>query len=132
MNKKTCIGDKIRLIRTLKGLSQENMAAMLNISLMTYGDIERNKKDVPINRLNEIATILGVSIQDILALGESVNNFFDKCSQNAMFNQNVSQFNNANEQLLVLQLENAKLENEKLRLEKEKLELELQLQKNKE
>ena len=130
MNKKSYIGDKIRLIRTLKGLSQENMAAMLNVSLMTYGDIERNKKDVPLNRLNEIATILGVSIQDILTLGESVNNFFDKCSQTAMFNHNVSQSNNVNEQLLALQLENAKLEIEKLKLEKEKLELVLQLQKS--
>ena len=51
------IGEKIRGIRTLKGLSQENMAEMLGLSLLSYGDIERGKKDVNMNRLEQIAKL---------------------------------------------------------------------------
>ncbi len=51
------IGEKIRGIRTLKGLSQENMAEMLGLSLLSYGDIERGKKDVNMNRLEQIAEL---------------------------------------------------------------------------
>ena len=44
------IGEKIRKIRTLKGLSQENMATMLEISLVAYGDIERCKTNLTNSR----------------------------------------------------------------------------------
>lgn len=40
------IGDKIRSLRMIKGYSQENMADILGISSIAYGDIERNKTDV--------------------------------------------------------------------------------------
>jgi transcriptional regulator with XRE-family HTH domain len=69
------IGEKIRSIRTLKGFSQENMADMLDISLPTYADIERGKKDVTINRLEQIAEKLGVTLNDVLAFNERVANF---------------------------------------------------------
>ncbi len=73
------IGDKIRNIRIIKGFSQENMAEMLKMSLVAYGDIERNKKEPKKNRLDQIASILGVSTSDILAFGDRVSNFFDQC-----------------------------------------------------
>lgn len=34
------IGDKIRSLRIIKGYSQENMADILGISSIAYGDIE--------------------------------------------------------------------------------------------
>ncbi len=37
---KMVIGDKIRNLRSLKALSQENMADALKMFLPTYGDIE--------------------------------------------------------------------------------------------
>jgi len=112
------LGDKIRNIRTLKGLSQENMADMLNLSSVAYGDIERNKKDVTMKRLEQIAEILGISTTDILTFGDRVSNFFDQCNQtNVVTGQNGNQtyYNDTRE--IQHQLEKAQLEIEKLRLE---------------
>lgn len=58
----TNVGDKIRGIRTLKGVSQENLAEMLGLSLPAYADIERGKKEVTIKRLEQIAEKLGVTL----------------------------------------------------------------------
>jgi DNA-binding XRE family transcriptional regulator len=65
---KMLIGDKIRKFRGLKGLSQENMAEALKMSLLAYGDIERDKKDISLKRLDQIAKILGISAVGILIL----------------------------------------------------------------
>jgi transcriptional regulator with XRE-family HTH domain len=69
------VGDKIRDLRTLKKFSQENMAEMLDMSLGAYGDIERNKKDISLTRLEQIAKSLGVSVMDILSFGDKISNF---------------------------------------------------------
>ncbi len=61
----------------MKNFSQENMAAMLNISLLTYGEIERNKKDLTLSRLEQIVKTLEVDSNTIL-------NFHER----AIFNQN--------------------------------------------
>lgn len=47
------VGEKIRSLRTIKGYSQENMAELLGISSVAYGDIERNKTDVSHSRLEQ-------------------------------------------------------------------------------
>ncbi len=70
------IGDKIRKIRSLKGFSQENMADSLDISLVAYGDIERNKKDISLKRLTQIAMILNITIIDILLFNNNISFFF--------------------------------------------------------
>jgi transcriptional regulator with XRE-family HTH domain len=72
---KMIIGDKIRNLRSLKGISQENMADALKMSLPAYGDIERNKKDVTLSRLDQIAKVLSVTVADILAFNDRVSNF---------------------------------------------------------
>jgi XRE family transcriptional regulator, regulator of sulfur utilization len=51
------IGEKIRSLRTIKGYSQENIADILGISSIAYGDIERNKTDVSYSRLEQIAKV---------------------------------------------------------------------------
>jgi XRE family transcriptional regulator, regulator of sulfur utilization len=61
------LGEKIRLLRLSKGLSQENVADELRISTSAYGDIERNKTELTVSRLVKIAKILNVDIDDIIA-----------------------------------------------------------------
>jgi transcriptional regulator with XRE-family HTH domain len=73
------IGDKIRGMRLLKGLSQENMAAMMDMPLLAYGEIERGK-DIKLSRLNQIAEKLNVPSAEIVRFGETVSNFFDQCN----------------------------------------------------
>ncbi len=122
----TNVGEKIRGIRTLKGLSQENLAIMLDLSLPAYADIERGKKDVTIKRLEQIAEKLGVSLNDILSFGDRVSNFFDQChsaSVSTGTNGN-SISNNYDTREVQHKLEKALLEIDKLKAEKEKLDLE--------
>ncbi|QMW00170.1 helix-turn-helix domain-containing protein [Spirosoma foliorum] len=59
--------EKIRLERLQRGLSQENMADLLNLSTTAYGDIERGKTDLTISRLNQIASVLGISLLTLLS-----------------------------------------------------------------
>ena len=42
------ISENIRRIRQLKGLSQQNVADSLNLSRLTYGELERGRKDIGI------------------------------------------------------------------------------------
>ena len=61
-------GEKIRLKRIQKGLSQENLADMLGISTTAFGDIERNKTELTIARAKEIANTLTISLLELLGL----------------------------------------------------------------
>lgn len=116
-------GEKIRVVRLLKGYSQENMAEMLNISRLAYGEIERGKTDVSDSRLQQIAEVLGVAPADILSFGEKVNNFFDQCNGAIGINHGI-QNHNYDQRELLFEIEKLKLENENLKLQKEKAELE--------
>ena len=120
------IGDKIRDLRTLKKLSQENMAEMLDMSLGAYGDIERNKKDISLSRLEQIADKLGISVNDILAFGDRVSNFFDQCNQPNVIADNHGTNINHNYSTREVQhkLDKAILEIDKLQAEKAKAEIE--------
>ncbi len=60
------LGEKIRQIRVRKGFSQENVADMLCISTSAYGDIERNKAEVTVNRLLKIAAFFEIDVNDII------------------------------------------------------------------
>ena len=128
------IGEKIRGIRIMKGLSQENVAEMLDMSLLAYGDIERGKKDVAYSRLEQIAEKLEVSVQDILSYGDRVANFFDQCSNtNVVGNgkQRNDIVNNYDNRELQHQIDKLNLENEKLKAEKERAEMEAKYWKEK-
>jgi transcriptional regulator with XRE-family HTH domain len=59
--------EKIRLERLQRGLSQENMADLLNLSTTAYGDIERGKTDLTLSRLSQIASVLEVSPLTLLS-----------------------------------------------------------------
>ena len=124
MQNKT-LGEKIRGIRVLKDLSQENMAAMLEMSLRGYGDIERGVTDVPFSRLEQIADKLGVQVSDILAYGDRVSNFFDQCSSViAGVNNGGQTTNNYDQREAQHQIEKLQLELKLAQVEKEKAEIE--------
>lgn len=119
------VGDKIRDLRTLKKLSQQNMAEMLDMSLGAYGDIERDKKkDLTLTRLEQIANVLGVSVLDILSFGDTVSNFFDQCNGNANVGVNNGTANNYEAREIQHQNDKLQLEMKFLKAEKEKAELE--------
>ncbi|GAB2561251.1 helix-turn-helix domain-containing protein [Spirosoma aerophilum] len=100
--------EKIRLQRLQRGLSQENMADLLNLSTTAYGDIERGKTDLTLSRLAQIANVLGISPISLL-------------SDEAIPAQVVE---SKSEELVSHELETLRLTLEKQQLELDKLRLE--------
>lgn len=109
-------GEKIRAIRALKGLSQENMADLLKMSRLAYGDIERGKTDLADSRLSQIAEVLKVTPAEILAFAERMTNFFDQCN-GAIGLDNGTQTNHYDQRELKHELEKLKLQLDKLQME---------------
>jgi transcriptional regulator with XRE-family HTH domain len=69
MNK---VHEKIKQIRELKNYSREYLANSLGISARAYGKIESGETQLTINRLVEIAKILGVTPEEILGFDASI------------------------------------------------------------
>lgn len=66
MNNKTTIGEKIRLIRTMKGLSQENISQDLGLSQKAYSKIERGETKLTLDMIEKISMVFQMEPQDIL------------------------------------------------------------------
>lgn len=64
------LGDKIRKIRDLRGLKQEEIAAKLHITAQAYSKIERNETKIDLERLKQIADALDISVADIEAFSD--------------------------------------------------------------
>ena len=75
---------KLKQLRELKNFTQEYVAQQLGLSTRAYSKIETGETQLTINRLNEIATILGVD--PIEALGFDHENIFNNCSQEGHYN----------------------------------------------
>jgi transcriptional regulator with XRE-family HTH domain len=56
------IGERIQEIRTARGYTQKQVAALIDIDVSNYAKIERNEADVNITRLEDIAKALKVNI----------------------------------------------------------------------
>lgn len=59
------IGQKIRIERTKKGLSQEKLAELTKMSMKTLGRIERGQSDFVISNLIEIANALEINLNEL-------------------------------------------------------------------
>jgi transcriptional regulator with XRE-family HTH domain len=68
-------GEKIRLIREMRGWSQENVAARLGILQNAYSRIETNQTKLDSAMLVKIAEVLEVSPMDILSAQPAIINF---------------------------------------------------------
>lgn len=66
------IAENIRAIRLLRNLNQENMAEDLKMSQQNYSKIERGERDIKFSKLEAIANILGVEIEDILSFDDKI------------------------------------------------------------
>ncbi|MBD1363481.1 helix-turn-helix transcriptional regulator [Mucilaginibacter sp. ZT4R22] len=68
-------GEKIKMIRELRGFSQENVAAKLGIAQNAYSRIETNQTKLDSAMLVKVAEVLGVSPMDILSGQPAIVNF---------------------------------------------------------
>jgi len=67
------LGNKIRHLRSLKNYSQENMAELLEMSPSGYARIEQGKTDVQVSRLEKIAKILEIPLEELMKLDDTGN-----------------------------------------------------------
>lgn len=79
------IGNKLRMMRVLKGFTQEEVALKLNMERRTYANLENNTTKIDVPRINQIASLYGIEVEEIMNFDE--NKAFDKC-----FNKNVEAF----------------------------------------
>jgi transcriptional regulator with XRE-family HTH domain len=70
--------EKIKHVRTLKKVSQAEMADKLGIAQNNYGKIERGVTELTIQRLYQIAEILEVSIEMLMGLFRDSSFFAEK------------------------------------------------------
>lgn len=75
------IGTKIKKLRELRNFTQEYMAKNLEMTPSGYGKIERDETEVSYQKLEKIAEVLGINVEDII-------NFNEKLVFNIMHNQN--------------------------------------------
>jgi transcriptional regulator with XRE-family HTH domain len=74
--------ERIKFFRGLKGWTQEDMAEKLNMSVTGYGNIERGDTNVSLLKLEEVAKVLGIELQELfsstgkvlISFGEKPNN----------------------------------------------------------
>ncbi len=64
------INEKIKMLRELNHLTQENMAEKLALSTNGYAKMERGETGIQVERLVQIANIFGVEPSDLIALNE--------------------------------------------------------------
>jgi transcriptional regulator with XRE-family HTH domain len=88
------VHEKIKVMRLFKNLTQEEMAEKLGYaSIQGYAKLERGETDPTLGKLEDIAKVLSVSLQDLLGLNESnVVNIAGNCCQHIRYNhsQNVT------------------------------------------
>lgn len=68
-------GEKIKIIRELRGFSQEYMANKLEVAQNTYSKIETGQTKLTAEMLKKISDLLGVSPVDILSNQPAIINF---------------------------------------------------------
>lgn len=60
------IGSRIKNLRIRKGISQKDMAEMLDIPRSTYSNYENDNREPSIETLEKIASILGINTSDLI------------------------------------------------------------------
>lgn len=65
------IGEKIKQVREKQNLTQQSMADELGITSNGYGKIERGDSGINLDKLEKIAEILKVKLEDLMDLEKS-------------------------------------------------------------
>jgi transcriptional regulator with XRE-family HTH domain len=67
------IGFKIKLVRELRRMKQEEVAEELGMTQGSYSRLESDKGDIKFSKLEHVASILKVQVEDIVGYKEGVN-----------------------------------------------------------
>jgi len=64
------LGFKIKKLRELKGITQDEIADKLGITQSAYSKMEVGTVDIPFTKLEEISTVLEIPIENIIGFNE--------------------------------------------------------------
>lgn len=113
------LSEKIRVLREINQLSQEEMAAKMNMSRSGYAKLERGESKLNMERLEQIADIFQVGLMELVAMSNGAT--FN-------FNENATQSNYyGNSEKLTSEIEklNLIIQHQKELLEQKDKEIEL-------
>lgn len=85
------IGEKIRQIRDLKGLSQEYISGKLGISQRAYSKIERNEIKIDWEKITKISKVFEIDPMDLISFDDNL--IFNNCTQSGKFVNSQAHFN---------------------------------------
>ena len=104
------VHENIRAKRRSKGLTQEEMADKLTMSVNGYGDIERGLSDIKLTRLEQIAELLDVELSELFEDGsKNTLNMIGTHSNGTLHNQCVINSLSPEYSEMKLELEKQKL-----------------------
>lgn len=70
------IGVKLKAIRMVQGLTQQEMAEKLDVSLAFAGELERGETDPSLKMLEKIASSLNLSVIELISDDQNKNDSF--------------------------------------------------------
>ena len=80
------VNEKVRQLREDNNLSQEDMALKLQMSTNGYAKLERGESHFSIPRLEQIATVFGIDILELMSIGERNIVLYSQENNNSSFN----------------------------------------------
>jgi transcriptional regulator with XRE-family HTH domain len=67
------IGDRIRIYRKRRRMSQEELAHLSSFSVSFIGEVERSEKSPSLDNLNKICRALGITIQELFDQAQPID-----------------------------------------------------------
>jgi transcriptional regulator with XRE-family HTH domain len=64
-------GERVRALRRMKGLSQEELALASNLDRTYIGGVERGERNISLVNINKIAGALGISPRELFDAAQS-------------------------------------------------------------
>lgn len=85
------IGEKIKKLREFRNYTQEYIAKALDMTQAGYSRIERDEVDLNLSRLEQIANLLNISIEDVLGFDTKQLSFNTNANDHCVVYQNQAQ-----------------------------------------
>lgn len=81
------VGDRIRILRTEKGLSQEELAHRAGVSTSHIGKLERGEKNPSLSSIEKITNALGITLEDLFKYIQPSNGENDNTTLSLLINK---------------------------------------------